>query len=378
LIYDIAHRKRNPIITVFTIITGQLIALISVGVGQTSTVIQQDLPIPFCLNICYYFLLGIVWMLINPIFGIPPLTKPKFYFFLIIFLDTQANCSKIFAFSNGQLSYPFIINSCTILFSCLFTWFFIGNKYKYKLVHFIGICLTFAGTVLTFYGALKMSQENIWEEINQNTIYFLFAFISSILFSLNTTFMDMFFETGKDIYEFLPWLGIFGAILLFIEGYWLGDVAVFLKTLKAGELVFKLKSFLNFLVFLVLFCVLGTFMPFMIMRTSNFLFNLSFVSQIFWSYIFAIIFQDGDHNNYWYYIGFVIILAGIIVFSLKDIKNHDFKKEKLKRMSSDNNNNRIKRDTLGVTKNVGEEGLIPGEEFTRKKISIYQKRNFVN
>lgn len=55
--------------------------------------------------------------------------------------------------------------------------------------------------------------------------------------------------------------------------------------------------------------------PFFIKRCSASMFNISLVSQIFWSYLVEVIFEDTSPKGYEYYIGFVVIILGIYIFN---------------------------------------------------------------
>lgn len=232
---------------------------------------------------------------------------------------------KIFAFSKGQLNYPFIINSSTILFCWLFTWIFI-KKYKYSFLHIVGILLSFTGVIVTFYGALQIG-EDIIKEIRENYIYFLFSLVSSICYSISTVLMEANFESGKDIYDFFLWQGLLGALFLFVESFAFSEPQNLIHLFKIIDIDYLFLLFL--LVFIALFSIFDLIMPFYIKRHSASLFNISLVSQIFWAFVVEALKTQGPANNYWYYLGFFIILSGIIIFSLvkAEIKEKNSKKE---------------------------------------------------
>lgn len=69
---------------------------------------------------------------------------------------------------------------------------------------------------------------------------------------------------------------------------------------------------LGFVFSLVLFTSIA---PFFIKRCSASMFNISLVSQIFWSYLVDVLFKDSEPRSYEYYIGFVIIIVGIYLFN---------------------------------------------------------------
>ena len=149
---------------------------------------------------------------------------------------------KILAFSKGQLNYPFIINSSTILFCWLFTWIFI-KKYKYSFLHILGILLSVTGVIVTFYGALQIG-EDIIKEIRENYLYFIFSLVSSICDSISTVLMEANFESGKDIYDFFLWQGLLGALCLFVESFAFSEPQNLIRLFKSTKIDYLFLLFL--------------------------------------------------------------------------------------------------------------------------------------
>lgn len=308
-------------------------ALLSVGIGQTSKQIEEKyyLPFPVILNFCYYLTFGITWLIVKR-----KLSQIKIYYILIIIFDTQSNFLKILAFSKGQFNYPFIIGGSSILFSWLFTWVFI-KKYKYTLWHIFGILLSFSGVIVTFYGALNTG-EDILEEFINNYQFFLFSLVSSICFSISTVLMEANFESGNDIYEFYPWQGLLGSFILIIESFAFSEPMDIIVKFRDYSVNYFFLLFL--FIFIILFFIFGVVMPFYIRRHSASLLNISLVSQIFWAFVLDAIIMKKAANNYFYYLGFGIILCGIILFAL-------FKVEVVKQAVKSNELDNVIKNDLG-------------------------------
>lgn len=59
------------------------------------------------------------------------------------------------------------------------------------------------------------------------------------------------------------------------------------------------------------------------------MFNISLVSQIFWSYLVEVIFKESSAKGYLYYIGFAVIIIGIFLFNKHPvIQNMEQSKDK--------------------------------------------------
>ena len=139
--------------------------------------------------------------------------------------------------------------------------------------------------------------------------------------------MEANFESGKDIYDFFLWQGLLGALFLFVESFAFSEPQNLIHLFKTIDIDYLFLLFL--LVFIALFSIFDLIMPFYIKRHSASLFNISLVSQIFWAFVVEALKTQGPANNYWYYLGFFIILSGIIIFSLvkAEIKEKNSKKK---------------------------------------------------
>ena len=295
----------------YIIILGEIIAILSVSSGEISNKIYNNNKRDYGTVLCfiYYLTFGLFWFIFNH-----GMTKPKYYYFLILFFDTQTNFFKILSLTEGDLSYPYVINSSSILFIALLTYFFI-KKYKYTWKHFLATFLCISGTILAFYGVLK--GKDIQEEIEKNLNCFIFSLISAICFTLTIIFMEIHFKNGKDIYLFFPYLGVFGTLIVFIESiiYFEINNLVLLQNFSID-----LKHIFFVLLFVLISLAIGTMVPFYIKRYSASIYNFFMVSQIFWSYIFKLIFDKKTEVSFHFYIGFSIILGSTILFSIFKLK----------------------------------------------------------
>ena len=319
----------NPQKIFYIIILGEIIAILSVSSGEISNKVSENAHRHYgtVLSFIYYLTFGLFWIIFNH-----GMVKPKLSFFLIILFDTQTNFFKFLALSKGDLYYPYIINSSSILFIPLLTYIFI-KKYKYTWKHLLANFLCFFGTLVSFYGVLK-GKENILDELKNNFYGFIFSLISAVCFTFTIIFMEIYFNTGKDIYNFFPYLGVFGTIIVSIESiiYFKINNLVIINNFQI-DLIHLLYA----LIFMIISIILGTMVPFYIKRYSASMYNFFMVSQIFWSFIFTLIFQNKNDVSIYFYIGFIIILGSTILFSIfklkKKIKPENNKNNSLNNLS---------------------------------------------
>jgi len=319
----------NPQKIFYIIILGEIIAILSVSSGEINNKVSENAHRHYgtVLSFIYYLTFGLFWIIFNH-----GMVKPKLSFFLIILFDTQTNFFKFLALSKGDLYYPYIINSSSILFIPLLTYIFI-KKYKYTWKHLLANFLCFFGTLVSFYGVLK-GKESILDELKNNFYGFIFSLISAVCFTFTIILMEIYFNTGRDIYNFFPYLGVFGTIIVSIESiiYFKINNLVIINNFQI-DLIHLLYA----LIFMIISIILGTMVPFYIKRYSASMYNFFMVSQIFWSFIFTLIFQNKNDVSIYFYIGFIIILGSTILFSIfklkKKIKPENNKNNSLNNLS---------------------------------------------
>jgi drug/metabolite transporter (DMT)-like permease len=177
-IHFYTNNERNVKFIIFNIIIGQLLAVIGVGNGKISEIIENEkgVIIPLVLTSSYYFILYIVWMFINR-----KMVKPKLTYILIAIFDSQANFINVYAFHIIHFNYLFIINVCCVFWTVLITWIFI-KKYKYKPIHIISVGVSIIGIALTIYGCMSRIEDI--DELSKNYTGILLCLASSICYSM--------------------------------------------------------------------------------------------------------------------------------------------------------------------------------------------------
>ena len=163
---------------VFNIVIGQLLAIIGVGNGKISEIIEKEkgIVIPLLLTAFYYILLFFLWMIINR-----KIAKPKLTYILIVIFDSQANFINVYAFHVIHFNCLFIINVCSVLWTVLITWIFI-KRYKYKPVHILAVGISVVGIGLSLYGSISRIKD--LDEQAKNYKGLILCLISSVCYSM--------------------------------------------------------------------------------------------------------------------------------------------------------------------------------------------------
>ena len=169
---------RNYKFIIFNIIIGQLLAIIGVGNGKISEVIENDKKVvtPLLLTSLYYLILLTLWIIINR-----KVVCPRFMYIIIAIFDSQANFLNVYAFSVIHFNYLFIINVSSVFWTVLITWIFI-KRYRYKKIHILAIGISIIGVIFMLYGCL--SRINNKDDLFKNYKGLLYCLIASILYSV--------------------------------------------------------------------------------------------------------------------------------------------------------------------------------------------------
>lgn len=162
------------------IFLGQFLAILSVLNGLLSHRIETKHMVvtPLLMTSSYYFLLGAIWLIYNKL----SLKRLRLVYYFITFIDSQANFINIFVFTFIQFEFPFIINFCSVIWTCLFTWLFI-TKYQYKASHVIGIVIALLGVIITLYGTFD-GMNDINRLFSNNVKGFGLCLLTSLLYSM--------------------------------------------------------------------------------------------------------------------------------------------------------------------------------------------------
>jgi hypothetical protein len=121
----------------------------------------------------------------------------------------------------------------------------------------------------------------------------------------------------------------------------------------------------SFAVTLVIFTSIA---PFFIKRCSASMFNISLVSQIFWSYIVEVVFGESAPKGYEYYIGFVVIIIGIFIFNKFPVTTltDEYHSNKFTDQKDLTRNLIIKKNSLYINDNISETSACSAFSAERK------------
>ena len=316
---------------ILAILFGQLISLLAVGNGFFVEEIQntKDLAIPMLLNSSYYLILFLIYFFISK----RKIKKPKLIYIILSILDTQANYINVFLFSFIQFEYPYIINILSSIWTVVFSLILL-RQYKYLINHILGIIICLIGVFSVFFGASKTFDDFIemFKSFNSQIKGLLLCILVSILYGLNTVLLEKYIsEENDEIKSYCTWLGIFGFFISFIESFIpINDAGFEIKILfitKSNNVDYIVIIF--WILSALFLAAMTSLSPFYIQKFGATMYNISLLFTVFWSYMIDSIFikQKFEFNwiNCFYFIGFVIVIAGTIIFMrVERIKKNEF------------------------------------------------------
>jgi len=340
--------------------------LLAVSNGLASSKLQNTYSInmPVIIVFFYYFLIFLVFMLAMRCFK-----APKLSYILIAAFDSQGNFLNIYAFQYLKFSYPFIISISSVLWTFLLTYLFV-RTYKYKLSHFIGTAISSAGIAVSLYGYM-VNNQIIEDGDSDDTKGIILCCVSALLYALSSITQEITFKTPNDIYDFFPWFGFVGMVISGVEAVVFDNYQSFIdnaSNFNSEVILLMVEASVSLFIFV-------TLVPFYIKRLSASMFNISQVSQIFWSYIIAkIFFSQENKEDYWFYIGFVLILFGIIVFNLYSFKEKQ-SQDGQTQTEAENTVKKKTSGTLGVNDDSRESGgrSQSFSDYYKNRTALYTK-----
>ena len=325
--------KSNIFKILLAILFGQLLALLSVGNGFFVEEIQndKDIKIPLLLNATYYLFVFFVYFFVSKC----RIKKPRLIYIILSIIDTQANFLNIFIFSLIQFDYPFIMNILSTIWSVIFTLILI-RIYKYLKNHFFGIILCLFGVFSMLLGTFDNIYDfvNMFIDFNTDIKGILLCLLISILYGLNSVLLEKYISIeNEEIKSYCIWLGIFGFLISIIESFIpKGDDPFEFKIVfstKKDNIDSKVIIF--WILSSIFLAAMTSLSPLYIRKYQATMFNISLTFTIFWSYIIKSLFIEDISKFGWhwlnilYFIGFIIIIAGTVLFSLKDrIKRNNY------------------------------------------------------
>ena len=303
---DKKSNSRDIKIVLFTIILGQLLSIISTVTHYLSfNLLFINNKIPSIFFSVFYFLFGMVWLIINK-FKIP---KFKSYYLLLLVLDSQSCYLKIISLSYKLYQNIFIYYFSSSFFSFIFKMLII-KKYQLAFYQYFAVLVNIIGSIILLIGIFIKSDSIFSYLVEPNVFVLILLILSSILNSLSTTLQDNFFRSGGDIYDYFSFSSPIISVILFIESFIFVEYKEFII-----DNVFTLKQILYLLCFIICSFIVFSLSPFFIKHNTAIMYNFTLNCNVFYLYCIGIMFLNQTQDTLYYYIvGFCLNIFGLVLY----------------------------------------------------------------
>lgn len=297
---------RDTIIVLFTIILGQILSMLSVSSHHLCfNLLMQTINVPCIFYALFYLLFGLIWLCINKC----SYSKPKKYYFLLLFFESQGLYMKVLAISYFAFDSIFLFYFLSSIWTFILKFILIKN-YKYNLNHYLAVAISFLGGFITIIGIFHESNKQMFYNFVSKNVYgLIFIILSSIVSSISIVLQEILFKNGKEIYDYFAFSGPIIGLILFIESF------ITSETYNFKFNYFTLGSIFYLIGFLVINMIFHSVSPFFIKHNTAVMYSFTLLCNIFYLYCIQLLFFYGKENEMWYYIcGVLLTLLGIIFY----------------------------------------------------------------
>ena len=303
-------------LTVYALLIGQIVSLLISGhlyLRSTLAHINRTKSgIPLFLNFINYFCLSLhlVYRFISNNCKWKPLSISWWEYIIFAFVDVEANYIIMKAYLYTSMASIALLDAFTIPSAVFLSTLFFGIRYNRR--HFLGVAFCFIGVGLSFWSDLSNVKEHPNSVSAKENPYphalwgDLLCLSGSFLYALSNVIQESIVKEKMDRVEYLGMLGVFGAIITFLQ----------LCMFEIDELdkrnFFPGSGYLIFGFVSCLFLMYVTTSYFLTFADAS-LFNMSLLTADFYIAIFFIFLFRGTVSVE-YIAAFIFISIGLFVY----------------------------------------------------------------
>lgn len=285
---------------------GQFLSLLITSTGfSSSELARQGINAPTSQSFLNYVLLALTYggyMLYRR----KPL-KAKWYYYLVLGLvDVEGNFLVVKAYQYTSLTSVMLLDCWSIPCVILFTWIFLKTRYKFK--KFAGVAICIAGLVMVVFSDVHSSDRASGSNPIKGD---LLVIAGATLYAVSNV-SEEYFVNSADRVELMAFLGLFGAIFSAAQICILERVELKSIHWSAGAVI----PFLGFSLAMFLFY---SFVPVLLKLSGSTMLNLSLLTSDMWAVVIRI-FAYHEKVDWLYFLAFVAVAVGLIVYSVGDIE----------------------------------------------------------
>ncbi|KAI6198059.1 hypothetical protein M3Y94_01300100 [Aphelenchoides besseyi] len=299
--------------TVRAILLGQVMSLCLCGTGVGSELLAKGgFNAPAAQNFINYFLLFFVYGLIVVCRSgdrnmLNVLKKRGWKYLILAFVDVQANYLIVYAYQFTNLTSIQILDCSTIPTVMVLSWMFLSVRYLIS--HLVGVSICLVGIGMIIYADAVSGRGA--EGGDDRVLGDVLCLAATLLYGIaNVT--EEFLVKQYDRFEYLGLVGMFGCVIAGVQS------AIFEHS-NLFAYQWTVNSMLQLCLYTVCMFAFYSLVSMVMQKTSALMFNLAVLTADFYS-LLAGIFIFSYSFNILYFLSFVVVLVGSIVYSARKTK----------------------------------------------------------
>ncbi|KAD3337108.1 hypothetical protein E3N88_32628 [Mikania micrantha] len=295
--------------TVVGLVLGQILSLLITSTGfSSSELARRGINAPTSQSLANYVMLAIVYggILIYRRSGL----KARWYYYLLLGLvDVEANYLVVKAYQYTSITSIMLLDCWSIPSVILLTWLFLKTKYRYRKIAGVAICI--AGLVLVIFSDVHADDRS---QSGSNPIKGDFLVVAGATLYAVSNVSEEFFVKTADRIELMAMLGLFGAIFSGIQ------ISI-LEREELKSIHWSSGSLLPYTGFAAAMFLFYSGVPVLLKMSGSTMLNLSLLTSDMWSVLIRI-FAYHEKVDWMYFVAFVAVAVGLVVYSGFDKENH--------------------------------------------------------
>ncbi|XP_076886984.1 uncharacterized protein LOC143537001 [Bidens hawaiensis] len=341
---------RNKIVV--GLVLGQILSLLITSTGfSSSELARRGINAPTSQSLANYVMLAIVYggILIYRGSGL----KARWYYYLLLGLvDVEANYLVVKAYQYTSITSIMLLDCWSIPSVILLTWLFLKTKYRYKKIAGVAICI--AGLVLVIFSDVHADDRT---QSGSNPIKGDFLVVAGATLYAVSNVSEEFFVKTADRIELMAMLGLFGAIFSGIQ------ISI-LEREELKSIHWSAGSLLPYMGFAAAMFLFYSGVPVLLKMSGSTMLNLSLLTSDMWSVLIRI-FAYHEKVDWMYFVAFVAVAIGLVVYSGFDKENNADETADLTRYLDEENGDASSNKTHLV---ASSSSISKGDDTVIKKI----------
>ncbi|TVU49561.1 hypothetical protein EJB05_00874 [Eragrostis curvula] len=296
---------------------GQLVSLLVTGTGFASSELsRRGINVPTSQSLLNYLLLAIVYGTIL-LSRRKPLQMKWYYYLVLGLVDVEANYLVVKAYQYTSLTSVMLLDCWAIPAVIFLTWMFL--KTKYRLRKYSGVAICVAGLVLVVFSDVHAGDRAGGTSPIKGDILVI---AGATLYAISNV-SEEFLVKASDQIELMGMLGLFGALISFLELYYFFNYffrSIFERS-EIKSIHWNVGAVMPFIGFAIAMFLFYSLVPILLKISGSTMLNLSLLTSDMWAILIRV-FAYHEKVDWMYYVAFAAVAVGLVIYS-GDSNNDD-------------------------------------------------------